>query len=205
MLFRSLYLNDAGTWFNASDDATARRVNNDVDRWRQSVSLSRGPAGLSAYAFQAEQGMPGLGENQARHARYSATGLVSHAFWRARAGGADLLVDAAYTRGRQRFHDPAGEFKLGYLDSRSTDQALGGTLTAAVPVSGSAQLGASLAHRVEQWSPRFVTPARKARGGNRAGGSGELEARLRRARFLAHAGSRLEWNVDRGEIGRAHV
>ncbi|MBI5837006.1 MAG: TonB-dependent receptor [Candidatus Eisenbacteria bacterium] len=203
------YRSDNGTWFEAGDDTGVVRVNNDLDRWRGSLLATRGRVAVGAYAFSSAQGLPGPGYFQAYHSRFRSSGgaaRVRARLWERESAGL-LSAEAFYTRGEAHFEDPRGELKVGYLESRSTDQVLGARLHGTRRLGRGAELGAAIQQTVEHWAPEFVLPKRTARGANRSSGVLGARASLQRERLEATAGARAEWWADRGStidrMGRA--
>jgi iron complex outermembrane receptor protein len=188
-----------GTLLNSADDTVRARANNALDRWRGALLLSRGRLGAGLYGFAADKGLPGLGYSQAQRTRYNSSGSAAHLFWNA-LGASDrprLRTEVFYTRGATHFLDPAGEMRVGYLESKSLEEVGGARLSTAAPW-GAHTVSALLEESVDHWSPEFVKPYRAARGANRAAGSLGLELRRAEGALQYTLGGRAEWWNDRG-------
>ncbi|MDH3198614.1 MAG: TonB-dependent receptor, partial [Candidatus Krumholzibacteria bacterium] len=110
------FFDDNGTPFNATDDSTSVRVNNDFEKWSGLARIDArvGAAGTATLAYDGtirEQGVPGIGVHQSRAARAERERHLGYA----RFEGAPLFNQLALSavafasRSREKFSDPLGD------------------------------------------------------------------------------------------------
>ncbi len=169
------FFDDRGTVYDADDDRVLTRINNDVAqaevRARVRVAGGAWRLTLSDALLLRDQGLPGLGHDQATEARFGAfqNGLVLQA--RASSSHAVAVrARASYRLRAERYQDPLGEIGTGVQDSR--DRFHGGAAMVHVgwvPAPWQA-LGATVELRLDGYEPvdrtrEVATDGARARAG----------------------------------------
>lgn len=164
------YLDDNATPYNAGDDTTRARVNNDL--WLASATgraeQRLGPLALSLTHDQLdkEHGTPGIGANPALEARFRTERQVSN-LRLAWAGakeepGADRSAAALrlyQVRQRDRFSDPRGELTGVRQDNDNRTLRWGSQVLVPIALGWGQSLGFAVEGRREQYQPRLNLPA----------------------------------------------
>ena len=156
------YFDDGGTPYNLTDDRTRTRINADITDVDGRLRFRAGDRKLRLVVqddlFSRDQGVPGLGHDQASATRF---GVFRNGLLVELAGQAHPVVRL---RGRvthryrgERYQDPYGEMGVGRQDSRDRHQALGGQLTLSwIPLAWQAIAVAAEVH-VDGYEPRDLT------------------------------------------------
>jgi outer membrane cobalamin receptor len=122
------YLNDNGTLYNPDDDHWTRRSNNDFRSasllGRVSVPLGAGTLSLWDVITTSRKGVPGMGTDQARHARSDELRNLSEAKTELPLGVMHLSTSLMWSRHVTEFRDPLEEVGLGRQDNRHTTDRL---------------------------------------------------------------------------------
>ncbi len=127
------FFDDAGTPYNLLDDRTLSRINNDKAdfdaRARLRVGDRRLRLVLSETFHVRDQGLPGIGHDQAEEARLGTLDNAVVTSLDGRPGATVRLRGRVSYRLRQeRYRDPHGELGTGLQDSRDRHHAAGGQI-----------------------------------------------------------------------------
>lgn len=155
------YPNDNGTAFNARDDTTSQRQNNQL---RQLDALVRGQADLpgrrqlsiTTSVLRREQGLPGDGTQVTHDSTLGTDRLLVTTFYESRddlGSGGRLRVQVHATTMHQRLHDPLPEIAATPTDTNDRSQSWGMTLTGSRPLASWLRLAAVLDGRRETFDP----------------------------------------------------
>jgi outer membrane cobalamin receptor len=122
------YLNDNGTLYNPDDDYWTHRSNNGFRSasllGRISLPLGAGTLSLWDVITSSRKGVPGMGNDQARHARSDELRNLSEAKAELPLGVTLLSTSLMWSRHVTEFKDPLEEVGLGRQDNRHTTDRL---------------------------------------------------------------------------------
>ena len=125
------FRNDNGTEYNPADDGFEQRRNNDFASMSLLTKVSYDEAGRFSGSFsnsfyRKAQGMPNIGNNQARHARFEVTRDLIEGFAEIRGlvnGRMTLRQTLSFSHVAEDFEDRFGEVGLGNQDNHNRSQA----------------------------------------------------------------------------------